>query len=112
MWKITVHHVKISNRFIALGNSVDIVDNSSACGSVREVICISSKVNLGCYELKQHKPCFDKVCLKLLHERKQGKLQWLQNLFQMNRYDLNNVRLGGITHYRNNKRAYLKNETK
>jgi precorrin-6B methylase 2 len=54
MWKMTVQ-VKISNRFASLENSV-IIDIGSGCGSDREVMRISAKVGLGCYELKQHKP--------------------------------------------------------
>jgi hypothetical protein len=42
-------------------------------------IIISLEESLGYYELKQHKPYFDEGCSKLLDERKQVKLQWLQD---------------------------------
>jgi len=29
--------------------------------------------------LKQHKPWFDERCLRLLDERKEAKIQWLQD---------------------------------
>jgi hypothetical protein len=43
-----------------------------------ENIKISDKVSLGYYELKKHKPWFDKGLSELLYQRKQAKLQWLQ----------------------------------
>jgi hypothetical protein len=46
---------------------------------IRENIKISAKVSLGYYELKKHKPWFDEGCSKLLDQRKQAKLQWLQD---------------------------------
>jgi predicted metallo-beta-lactamase superfamily hydrolase len=59
---------------------------SRAWENIRENIKISAKVRIGHYNLKQHKPWFDKECSKLLLERrKQAKLQWLQNPSQMNR---------------------------
>jgi hypothetical protein len=33
----------------------------------------------GYFEFKKHKPWFDEGCSKLLDQRKQGKLQWLQD---------------------------------
>jgi hypothetical protein len=42
--------------------------------------------------MKEHKPWFDEECSKLLYRRKQGKLQWLQNLSQMNGDNMKNVR--------------------
>jgi hypothetical protein len=40
---------------------------------------MSAKESLGYSELKKHKPWFDEGCSKLLHQRKQAKLQWLQD---------------------------------
>jgi hypothetical protein len=48
-------------------------------GNYRENIKMSTKESLSHYELKKHKPWFDKGCSKLLHQRKQAKLQWSQN---------------------------------
>jgi hypothetical protein len=41
--------------------------------------------------LKQHKPSFDEVCSKLLHQRKHAKLQQLQKSGQTNGDNLNNA---------------------
>jgi hypothetical protein len=40
---------------------------------------VSAKESLGYYELKKHKPWFDEGGSKLLDQRKQAKLQWLQD---------------------------------
>jgi hypothetical protein len=45
--------------------------------------------------------------LKTLDQRKQAKLQWLQNTSQTNGSNLNNIRCGTG---RNNKKEYLKEE--
>jgi hypothetical protein len=37
------------------------------------------KKGLGLYELKQHKSGFDDECLQFLDQRKQTKMQWLQD---------------------------------
>jgi hypothetical protein len=42
------------------------VEINSACETIRENIRISAKVSLGYYELKEHKPWFDKGCSELL----------------------------------------------
>jgi len=41
------------------------------------------KESLGLYELKQHKPWFDEKCLGFLDQRKQAKMQWLQDPTQI-----------------------------
>jgi hypothetical protein len=35
------------------------------------------------FELKKHEPWFDEGCPKLLDQRKQAKLQWLQDPSEM-----------------------------
>jgi hypothetical protein len=74
----------------------------------RENIKISAKENLGYYELKQHKPWFDEGCSKLLDQRKQAELQWLQDPSEINGDKLNNVRCEASRHFRKKKREYLK----
>jgi hypothetical protein len=87
--------VKISNRFAVLeildddDNDVDI---SKAWESVRENVKASPMESLGYYELKQSKPWYDEDCSKLLDQRKQAKLQWLQIPSQTNGDNLNNAR--------------------
>jgi hypothetical protein len=62
------------------------------------------------YELKKHKPWFDEGCSKLLDQRKQAKLQWLQypSEIRVNGDNLNNIRREASRHFRNKKREYLK----
>jgi hypothetical protein len=49
-----------------------------------------SHESLGYYELKKHKPCFDERCSKLSDQRKQAKLQWLQDPSEINGENVNN----------------------
>jgi hypothetical protein len=51
---------------------------------IRENIKISAKECLGHFELKKHKPWFYEGCSKLLDQRKQAKLQWLQEPSEIN----------------------------
>jgi hypothetical protein len=44
-----------------------------------ENIKVSANRSLGYYELEKHKPWFDKGWSKLSDQRKQVKLQWLQD---------------------------------
>ena len=76
--------------------------------TLKENIKTSAKESLGLLELKQHKPCFDEECLHFLDERKQAKLQWVQDPSQRNVDNLNNVRREASRHFRNKKKAYLK----
>jgi hypothetical protein len=59
---------------------------------IRKNIKISTKESLGHYELKQHKPWFDEGCSKLLDQRKQAELQWLQDPSEINGDNLNTVK--------------------
>ena len=43
----------------------------------------TAKESLGLHELKQHKPWFDE-CLAFLDQRKQAKMQWVQDPGQSN----------------------------
>jgi hypothetical protein len=70
---------EISNRFAALENLDTEVDINRAWEIIGENIKISAKDSLGYYELQKHKPWFDEGCSKLLYQRKQAKLQWLQD---------------------------------
>jgi hypothetical protein len=44
----------------------------------------------------------------LLAQRKQAKLQWLQDPSKINGDNLNNIRLEASRHFRNKNREYLK----
>jgi len=54
--------------------------------------------------LKQHKPWFDKESLRFLDQRKEAKMQWLQDPNQSNVDNLNNVRREASIHFRNKKK--------
>jgi hypothetical protein len=82
--------VEVSNRFAALGHLDTEVEINGAWETIRENIKISAKESLGYCELKKHKPWFDKGCSKLLDQRKEAKLQWLQDPSEINRDNLNN----------------------
>jgi hypothetical protein len=73
------YRVEISNRFATLENPDDHMDVNIAWKTVGENIRISAEESLGYYELKKHKPWFDEGCSELLDQRKQAKLQWLQD---------------------------------
>jgi hypothetical protein len=85
-----------------------VVEINTIWETIRRNIKISGKESLGCYELKEHKSWFDKGGLKLLDQRKQAKLQWLQDSSGINGDNPNNVRYEGIRHFRNKKREYLR----
>lgn len=57
--------------------------NITAGEDIGKNIKISAKDSL-LYELKQHKPGFDKDRLKLSDQKKQAKFQWLQQPSQIN----------------------------
>ena len=58
--------------------------------------------------MKHHKPWFVEEFLHFLDEKKQEKLQWVQDPSQRNVDNLNNVRREATRHFRNIKKAYLK----
>jgi hypothetical protein len=86
------YQFKVSNSSAALENldDDDDVEISRTLECIRENIKASATDSLGCYELKQHKPWFYDECSKWLDERKQAKLQWLQNTNQRTGHNLNN----------------------
>jgi hypothetical protein len=86
------YRVEVSNRFAALEDLDAEVEINAIWETIRENIKISVKESLGYYELKQHKPWFDEGCSKLLDQRKQAKLQWLQYPSEINGDNLNNVK--------------------
>jgi len=65
----------------------------------------SAKESLGMHEMKQHKPWFDEECLGILDQRKQVKMQWIQDASQSNADNVNNVRRDDSRIFRNKKKA-------
>jgi len=51
----------------------------------------SAKESLGLHELKQYKLWFDDECLGFLDQRKQAKIQWVQDPSQSSIDNLNSV---------------------
>jgi hypothetical protein len=80
------------------------VEINSAWETIIENIKISAKESLGYFELEKHKPWFDEGCSKLLDQRKQAKLQWLQGPSEINGDNLNNVRREESIYFRNKKK--------
>jgi hypothetical protein len=101
------YRVEISNRFAALEDSDTEVDINRAWETIRESIKISAKESLGYHELKKYKPWFDEGCSELLDQRKQAKLQWLQDQSEINGDNLSNIRRETSRHFRNKKREYM-----
>jgi hypothetical protein len=60
--------------------------------------------------LKKHKPWFDEACSKLVDQRKQAKLQWLQDPSEINGDNLKTVKYEAHRYFRNEKREYLKDK--
>src|SRR5215831_21072735 len=102
------YQIDITNRFAALENVSDDEDINRAWESVKETIKTSAKESLSLQEMKQHKSWFDEECLGILDERKQAKMQWIQDPSQSNVDNLNNVRRDASRYFRNKKKAYLK----
>jgi hypothetical protein len=71
--------LRFSNRYAVLEDFDVEVEINNAWEIIRKSIKISAKEILGYYELRKHKPWFDKGCTKLLYQRKHTKLQWLQD---------------------------------
>jgi hypothetical protein len=100
--------IEISNRFEALENLNDSEDVNRAWENITENIKFSAKETQGLYTQKQHKPWFDEECSQVLGQRKQAKMQWLQNPNQSGLDNLNGTRQEASRHFRNKKREYLK----
>jgi len=91
-----------------LENLSDDKDINRAWESIKENCKTSAKDSPGLHKLKQHKPRFDEECLGFLDQRKQAKMQWMQDPGQSNVDNMNNVRREASRHFRNKKKEYLK----
>jgi uncharacterized protein YPO0396 len=79
-------------------------------GPIRNNITFSAKECISHCEARHHKPWFDEECSKLVDQRKQAKLQWMQDQSVVNDDNLRNVRWEASRHFRNKKREYLKDK--
>jgi hypothetical protein len=104
------YRVEISKRFLSSGNLDDDVDINRAWVTIIQNVKISAKVSPGYYELKKNKPWFEEICSKLLDQKKQAKLQWLQYPSEINGDDLNNIRRKAGRHFRKKERKYPKHK--
>jgi hypothetical protein len=95
------YRAEISSRLTSLEILDDEVDINRPWETTRDNIKVSAKESLGYYELKKHKPYFDEGCSELLDQRKQDKLQWLQNPSEINEDNLNNIRREASRHFGN-----------
>jgi uncharacterized protein YaaR (DUF327 family) len=86
------------------------VEINSAWEMIRENIKISAKESLAYCELKKHKPWFDEECSKLVDQKKQAKLQWLQDPCETNGDSVKIVRCVASRYFRNKNREYLKDK--
>jgi uncharacterized protein YaaR (DUF327 family) len=86
------------------------VDINRTLETIRKNIKISAKKSLGYYKLKKHKSWFHKGFSKVLDQRKQDKLQWLQDPKKISGDNVNNVRCETNRHFWNKKREYLKDK--
>jgi hypothetical protein len=77
--------------FPALENLDAEVDNNRAWETIRVNLKVSAKVSLDCHELKKHKPSFSEGYSTLLDQRKQAKLQWLQDPSEINGDSVNKI---------------------
>jgi hypothetical protein len=98
------YQIEISHRNAALENLSDSKDINRAWKNIKENIKTSAKESLGLHILKQHKPWFDEKYLGLLDQRKQAKMQWVQDPSQSFVDNLNNVRREASRHFRKKRR--------
>jgi hypothetical protein len=98
------YQVEVSNWFSDLEDLDADVDINSAWETIRANVKLSAKETLGCYDMKKHKSCVNEGCSKLLDQRKEAKLQWLQDPSEVNEYNLNTARREVSRHFRNKRR--------
>jgi hypothetical protein len=98
------YRVEVSSRLAVLEHfDTEMEINNSAWLINRETINISAKECLSYFKLKNHKPWFNEGCSKLVDERKQAKLLWLQDLSETNGDNLKIVRHKASRYSRNKK---------
>jgi len=72
------YQIEITNRFATLEN-LYVEDLNKVWENIKKNIKTSAKESLGLHEWKQHKPWFDKEYVDFLNQRKQAKMQWIQD---------------------------------
>jgi hypothetical protein len=102
------YQIEITNMFATLENVSEDEDINRASENIKENIETSATESLVMHGMKQHKPWLDEECLGTLDQRKQAKIQWIQDPSQKNVNTLNNLRRDASRHFRNKQKAYLK----
>ena len=102
------YQIEITKRFAALENLNVVEDVNRAWENMKENIKTSAKERLSLHELKQNEPWFNEECVGFLDQRKQAKMQLLQDPSRSNVNNRNNVRRDASRHFWNKKKAYLK----
>jgi len=97
------YQIKIRIRFAALETLNGVENVNRAWENVKENIKTSARENQSLHEWKQHKPWFDKECVDYLDQRKQAKMQWIQDPSRSHVDNLKNVRCNDCRHFRNKK---------
>jgi hypothetical protein len=95
------YQIEITNWFAALENLNDGKHITRAWENIKENIRTSAKESLGLCELNKQEPWLCKECLRLLDQRKQAKMHWLQDPKQSNVDNINKVRRETSRHFRN-----------
>jgi hypothetical protein len=99
------YQIENTNMFTALEELDGEEDINRAWENIKENIKTSAKESIGLHELKQHKPWFDEECFfSFLDQRKQAKMEWIQDPSQSNVDNLNNVRRNVSRQLRNKAR--------
>jgi len=83
-----------------LENLSDGEEINRVCENIKENINTSVKESLVLHKLKQHKLRFDEGCSGVLNQRKQPKMQWVQDRSQNSVDNLNNVKRDASRHFR------------
>ena len=99
------YQIEITNSSAALENLNVEEDVNRVWENIKENLKTAAKMSLGLHEWKQHKPWFDKECVDFLDQRKQAKMQWIQDPSRSNVDNLNNIRRDASRHFRNKKNA-------
>jgi hypothetical protein len=104
------YQVTIRNKFAALENLEDSGDINRAWGNITANINISVRESLGYREPKHRETWFEEECSKSVDQRKQVKLQWLQDPSEANEDNLSDVRREDSRYFRSKKKEYLKDK--
>jgi len=95
------YQIEITKRFAALENLNVDEDKNRVWENIKENIKTSAKESLGLHAWKQHKPWFNKECVDFLDQRKQVKMQRIQDPSRSNVDNLNNISRDASRHFRN-----------